>query len=134
MFCSLETLVCQFIIKYFIHDKSIENCWYAKLLINKEVKNACKFIIVSVILYHGGQHFWPQHLLIRDKKTPPPILYIKASTVVKSIIVRSCFTKLFHRLIRNRAGYSSKDEHKQQFKDILGVVDCSFTIFTLHQK
>ena len=44
------------------------------------------------------------------KKTPPPILYIKAPTVDEEyIVLGSCFTKLYHELIRSGAGYSTQD-------------------------
>ena len=67
-------------------------------------------------------------------------LFFKASfataTVATRIVSRSCFTKLYHRLIINRARYSTKDEHQQQFKDVFGkvhrLVNFLFTIFISH--
>ena len=52
-------------------------------------------------LYHGEQHFWEQHLLIREQKKKT------SNLVYKSIYSGDeyCFTKLYHQLIRNRAKY-----------------------------
>ena len=58
------------------------------------MKNACEFIIVSVIL-NPGLHYTARHLLIRDQKTPTPILYIKSSTVDDKYYP----TQLFHQVI-----------------------------------
>ena len=82
-----------------------------KTAYKKDVKNACEFIIVSVILY-PGLYYRARHLLTRDQKTPPLILYIKASTVDDEY----CLTQLFHQVIsltdkKPRARYSTKDEH-----------------------
>ena len=70
-----------------------------KTAYKKDAKNGCDLIIVTVILCHGNQHYRVRHLLIRAKKSPSPILCIKASTLETSIVLRSCFTKLYRLLI-----------------------------------
>ena len=83
----------------------MQNC------LKKDAKNGFDFIIVSAILYHGDQHYRARQMLIRDKKSPFPFLCIIASTLESSIVLRSCFTKLYRLLITNRARYFTKDEH-----------------------
>ena len=76
---------------------SVYNCWFCS-------KFYYFYFVASILpLYfkiYPGLHYRARHLLIRDQKTPPPILYIKASTVDDEY----CPTQLFHQVI------SSTDE------------------------
>ena len=71
---------------------SVYNCWFCS-------KFYYFYFVASILpLYfkiYPGLHYRARHLLIWDQKTPPPILYIKASTVDDEY----CLTQLFHQVI-----------------------------------
>ena len=66
------------------------------------------------------------------QKKSPPILHIKATTVATRIVLHSCFTKLYDRIIRNRAGYSTVLKMNISNNSKMFLEKCSVVSFIVH--